>query len=164
MPTRTSLAIRRERSPSAYTMPERRLHKRFPLKLTGPTNRQREPEVVAGAAADEPVVEKDVVADDNPNRYSSAPGAAGRFVAQQLVLKPYVWSALHVHEHGRRNLDGLKPPFIAVAKTWSSGTPATQAWTPPSSAPTSKVGNAGSLPATMIATTAGTSRWVRLGW
>ena len=56
-----------------------------------------------------------MVADDNPNRYSSAPGAAGRFVAQQLVLKPYVWSALHVHEHGRRNLDGLKPPFIAVA-------------------------------------------------
>lgn len=35
MPTRTSLAIRRERSPSAYTMPERRLHKRFPLKLAG---------------------------------------------------------------------------------------------------------------------------------
>ena len=53
--------------------------------------------------------------DENTSRYSSAPGVAGRFVAQQLLMKPYIWSAVHVHEHGRRNLDGLKPPFIAVA-------------------------------------------------
>ncbi len=55
------------------------------------------------------------MAEDNTSKYSSAGGATGRFVAQQLVMKPYIWSALHVHEHGRRNLDTLKPPFIAVA-------------------------------------------------
>ncbi|MBK8460175.1 MAG: 1-acyl-sn-glycerol-3-phosphate acyltransferase [Micropruina sp.] len=29
-------------------------------------------------------------------------------------MKPYIWSALHVHTHGNRNLDGLKAPFVAV--------------------------------------------------
>lgn len=55
------------------------------------------------------------MSDDNTNRYSAAPGVAARFVSQKFVMKPYIWSILHVHEHGRRNLDGLKPPFIAVA-------------------------------------------------
>ena len=53
--------------------------------------------------------------DENANRYSSPGGVAARFVSQKLVMKPYIWSVLHVHEHGRRNLDMLKPPFIAVA-------------------------------------------------
>ena len=31
------------------------------------------------------------------------------------LMKPYIWSVLHVHVHGRRHLDALKPPFIAIA-------------------------------------------------
>lgn len=53
--------------------------------------------------------------DDSTRRYSSAGGVAARFVAQKLVMKPYIWSIVHVHEHGRRNLDTLKAPFIAVS-------------------------------------------------
>ena len=49
------------------------------------------------------------------NRYSAAAPAAARLVAQHLVMKPYIWSALSVHTHGMRNLDGLKPPFVVVA-------------------------------------------------
>ncbi|HAM44649.1 MAG TPA: 1-acyl-sn-glycerol-3-phosphate acyltransferase [Propionibacteriaceae bacterium] len=30
-------------------------------------------------------------------------------------MKPYMWSALTVHIHGRRNLDSVKAPFVAVA-------------------------------------------------
>ena len=36
-------------------------------------------------------------------------------MAQHLVMKPYIWSALSVHTHGMRNLDSLKPPFIVIA-------------------------------------------------
>lgn len=49
------------------------------------------------------------------NRYSSPGPGAARFVAQNLVMKPYMWSALTVHIHGRRNLDSVKAPFVAVA-------------------------------------------------
>lgn len=49
------------------------------------------------------------------NRYTSPGPGAARFVAQHLVMKPYMWSALTVHLHGRRNLDSLKAPFVAVA-------------------------------------------------
>lgn len=49
------------------------------------------------------------------NRYNSAGPAAARFVAQNLVMKPYVWSVLTVHTHGMRNLDSVKPPFLVVA-------------------------------------------------
>lgn len=49
------------------------------------------------------------------NRYTAAGPAAARLVAQHLVMKPYIWSALSVHTHGMRNLDGLKPPFVVVA-------------------------------------------------
>lgn len=49
------------------------------------------------------------------NRYSSPLPRAARFAAQQLVMKPYIWSAVSVHIHGRRNLDSLKAPFVAVA-------------------------------------------------
>lgn len=48
-------------------------------------------------------------------KYSAAPQAVGRFVAQQLIMKPYVWSALSVNVHGERHLDDLEAPFIAVA-------------------------------------------------
>lgn len=52
---------------------------------------------------------------DDLDKYSDAPQAAARFVAQQLIMKPYIWSALHVHVHGERNLDDLEAPFIAIA-------------------------------------------------
>ncbi len=52
---------------------------------------------------------------DDLGKYSNGPGAVARFVAQQLVMKPYVWSALSVHVHGLRRLDGLNAPFIAIA-------------------------------------------------
>lgn len=55
------------------------------------------------------------MSDDNTHRYLSAGGVAARFAPQKLVMKPYIWSILRVHEHGRSNLDGLKPPFVAVA-------------------------------------------------
>ena len=48
-------------------------------------------------------------------KYSAAPGRAGRFVAQQLIMKPYIWSALTVHVHGLRHLDDLEAPFIVIA-------------------------------------------------
>lgn len=38
-----------------------------------------------------------------------------RLVAQHLIMKPYIWSAVTVHTHGMRNLESLKPPFIMVA-------------------------------------------------
>ena len=49
------------------------------------------------------------------SRYSAAGPAAARLFAQHLVMKPYIWSALSVHTHGLRNLDGLKAPFVVVA-------------------------------------------------
>ena len=52
---------------------------------------------------------------DDLGKYSNGPGAVARFVAQQLVMKPYVWSAVSVHVHGMRRLDGLSAPFIAIA-------------------------------------------------
>lgn len=55
------------------------------------------------------------MSDDELNRYSAAGPAAGRLIAQHLIMKPYIWSALTVHEHGKRNLDILEPPFIAIA-------------------------------------------------
>lgn len=53
--------------------------------------------------------------DENLDKYSGPVSAAGRFVAQQLVMKPYVWSCLTVHTHGLRHLDNLEDPFIVVA-------------------------------------------------
>lgn len=52
---------------------------------------------------------------DDLGKYSDFPQAAGRFVAQQMVMKPYIWSALRVHTHGDRHLDGVEPPFLVVA-------------------------------------------------
>lgn len=47
-------------------------------------------------------------------RYHAAGPAVARFVAQMMLMKPYIWSAVHVHVHGRRHLDGLKTPFIVI--------------------------------------------------
>lgn len=52
---------------------------------------------------------------DDLGKYSDFPQAAGRFVAQQMVMKPYVWSALRVHTHGERHLDGVEAPFLVIA-------------------------------------------------
>lgn len=48
-------------------------------------------------------------------KYSDTPQAAGRFFAQRLIMKPYVWALLSVHVHGERHLDDLETPFIAIA-------------------------------------------------
>ena len=57
----------------------------------------------------------DTAQGDDLNRYTDSVHAAGRLVAQHLILKPYIWSALTVHTHGERHLDGLKAPFLAIA-------------------------------------------------
>ncbi len=49
------------------------------------------------------------------SRYDAAGPAAARLIAQHLLMKPYIWSAVSVHIHGMRNLDGLKPPYVAIA-------------------------------------------------
>jgi 1-acyl-sn-glycerol-3-phosphate acyltransferase len=48
-------------------------------------------------------------------RYSSPEGELARFVAQKLIMKPYMWAALNVHVHGKANLKKLKAPYIAIA-------------------------------------------------
>jgi len=55
------------------------------------------------------------VSDDDLGRYSAPVQGFGRMLAQHLVMKPYIWSALTVHIHGRRNLTAVKAPFIAIA-------------------------------------------------
>lgn len=55
------------------------------------------------------------MAAQNTNRYSSPGPGTARFIAQHLVLKPYIWSALTVHVHGQRNLDDLKAPLVVIA-------------------------------------------------
>ncbi len=55
------------------------------------------------------------VSEPKLNRYTSAGPGTARFVAQHLVMKPYIWSSLTVHEHGIRNLADLKPPFVVIA-------------------------------------------------
>ena len=52
---------------------------------------------------------------DDLGKYSDTPQAIARFVAQQLIMKPYVWSALSVHIHGDRHLKELNAPFIVIA-------------------------------------------------
>lgn len=38
-----------------------------------------------------------------------------RGAAQHLLMKPFIWSLVHVHTHGERNLERLTVPFIAIA-------------------------------------------------
>lgn len=40
---------------------------------------------------------------------------SARYVAQQLLLKPLVWSLVDVHVHGKERLKKLEDPFIVVA-------------------------------------------------
>ncbi|WP_028707437.1 lysophospholipid acyltransferase family protein [Propionicicella superfundia] len=49
------------------------------------------------------------------SRYRSAVHASARYVAQQMVMKPYFWSALHVHIHGRSHLESLENPLVVIA-------------------------------------------------
>lgn len=48
-------------------------------------------------------------------RYTSRAHASARFVAQQLMLKPLVWSVCSVHVHGRERLAGFDGAFIVVS-------------------------------------------------
>lgn len=54
------------------------------------------------------------MSEPSTSRYTSAGPGSARLIAQRLVMKPYMWSALTVHIHGRRNLDDLRAPFVAV--------------------------------------------------
>jgi 1-acyl-sn-glycerol-3-phosphate acyltransferase len=49
------------------------------------------------------------------DRFTSRPRAAARFVAQRLILKPAVWSAVQVKVLGTENLKGFEGPYVAVA-------------------------------------------------
>ena len=51
---------------------------------------------------------------DDLGKFSAVGPAAPRFVAQQLIMKPYIWSVLSVHQHGMRHLDDLEAPFIVI--------------------------------------------------
>lgn len=55
------------------------------------------------------------VTEPNLRQYHSPAHASARFVAQQLVMKPYFWSALQVHIHGRSHLKALTTPCIVIA-------------------------------------------------
>lgn len=55
------------------------------------------------------------MSDPKTSQYSAAAPAFARLVAQHLVMKPYIWSALTVNLHGLRNLDDLKAPFVVIA-------------------------------------------------
>ena len=54
------------------------------------------------------------MSDDDLGKYSDLPQAMGRFVAQQMIMKPYVWSVLRVHTHGERFLEDVEAPFIVI--------------------------------------------------
>ncbi|NLA29373.1 MAG: 1-acyl-sn-glycerol-3-phosphate acyltransferase [Propionibacterium sp.] len=48
-------------------------------------------------------------------RFSNPLQIAASTAAQQLLMKPAVWSILNVHVHGVENLDGVEEPFIVIA-------------------------------------------------
>jgi len=48
-------------------------------------------------------------------RFTNPLQIAASTAAQQLLMKPAVWSVLSVHVHGEQNLDGVEEPFIAIA-------------------------------------------------
>ena len=52
---------------------------------------------------------------DDLGKFSAVGPAAPRFVAQQLIMKPYILSLLTVHLHGMRHLDDVEAPFIVIA-------------------------------------------------
>ena len=48
-------------------------------------------------------------------RFTNPLQIAASTTAQQLLMKPAVWSVLNVHVHGEQNLDGAEEPFIVIA-------------------------------------------------
>ncbi len=48
-------------------------------------------------------------------RFTSPLNAFATSAAQQLLMKPAVWSVLTVHVHGTEFLDGVEEPFISIA-------------------------------------------------
>jgi 1-acyl-sn-glycerol-3-phosphate acyltransferase len=51
----------------------------------------------------------------NHSRYTSPVHAGARFVAQRLLLKPFVWSITDITVLGRENLKRLSGPFVVVS-------------------------------------------------
>lgn len=51
----------------------------------------------------------------NRKRFTSPLNTIATTGAQQLLLKPVVWSQLTVHVHGEQNLEGVEEPFIVIA-------------------------------------------------
>ncbi|MEH6781009.1 MAG: lysophospholipid acyltransferase family protein [Rhodoglobus sp.] len=49
------------------------------------------------------------------DRFTSAPMASVRFIAQRGLLKPLVWSLVRVRVHGSEHIESFDGPFIAVA-------------------------------------------------
>ncbi|MCL2471491.1 MAG: 1-acyl-sn-glycerol-3-phosphate acyltransferase [Propionibacteriaceae bacterium] len=52
---------------------------------------------------------------DNPSSYRSAVKSSVRFVAQDVMLKSFVWSICKVQVHGLELLDNVEEPFIVIA-------------------------------------------------
>lgn len=48
-------------------------------------------------------------------RYTSSGHAAVRMATRMFLLKPYTWSKVRVHVHGRSHLRGVEAPYIAIA-------------------------------------------------
>ena len=48
-------------------------------------------------------------------RYTSPLHAGARFVAQRLMMKPFIWRLATVTVLGRERLDGLSGPFVVVS-------------------------------------------------
>ncbi|MEF2976004.1 lysophospholipid acyltransferase family protein [Subtercola sp. YIM 133946] len=49
------------------------------------------------------------------NRYTSKAQAGARFVAQRLILKPVIWSLVHVNITGREKVKPVRGAYIVVA-------------------------------------------------
>jgi len=54
-------------------------------------------------------------ASDNPAHYRSAVTGGIRFLAQDVMLKSFVWSVCKVRVHGRDHVDNVEEPFIVVS-------------------------------------------------
>lgn len=51
----------------------------------------------------------------NKKRFTNPLNAMATSAAQQLLMKPAVWTVLTVHVHGIENLEGVEEPFISIA-------------------------------------------------
>ena len=49
------------------------------------------------------------------SRYTSPLHAGARFVAQRLILKPFIWRLTTVTVRGTENLDGVTGPYVVVS-------------------------------------------------